>query len=150
MLRIFIGSSKEADQAGWVQKLALWVEKAGHKPISWTEPGLFPPGSSIYSVGVPGRVRNEMLKALIGDRVRDAGKHRLHRLAIAVAEYAVHVRPQPEPLRAMAESSVETVRAGESGPERAPSPCRRSPRASVPNSHERYKAFTTIHENIPE
>ena len=58
-------------------------------------------------VGVPGRVRNEMLKALVGDRVGDAGQHRLHRLPIAVAEEAVHVRPQREPLRAMAEAALK-------------------------------------------
>lgn len=55
-------------------------------------------------VGVPGRVRDEMLKGLVGDRLRDA---RLHRLAIAVAEHAVHVRPQREPLRAMAEAALK-------------------------------------------
>src|SRR5712691_6144938 len=58
-------------------------------------------------VGVPGRVRDEMLKGLVGDRLRDAGQHRLHRLAIAVAEHAVHVRPQREPLRAMAEAALK-------------------------------------------
>jgi hypothetical protein len=31
-----------------------------------------------------------------------------------------------------------------------PSPCDRSPRASVPKSHDRYKVFAIIHENIPE
>jgi hypothetical protein len=58
-------------------------------------------------IGVPGRVRNEMLKALVADRVRDAGQHRLHRLALAVAEDAVHVRPQREPLGAMAEAPLK-------------------------------------------
>src|SRR2546425_11518744 len=59
------------------------------------------------AVGVPGRVRNEVLKALVGDRVGDAGQHRLHRLPIAVAEQAMHVRPQGEPLRAMAEAALK-------------------------------------------
>ena len=58
-------------------------------------------------VGVPRRVRDEMLKALVADRVRDAGQHRLHRFAIAVAEDAVHVRPQREPLCAMAEAPLK-------------------------------------------
>src|SRR5262245_11885584 len=58
-------------------------------------------------VGVPDRVCNEVLKALIGDRACDAGQHRLHRLAIAVAEEAMHVRPQREPLRAMAEAALK-------------------------------------------
>src|SRR5262245_3689212 len=58
-------------------------------------------------VGVPNRVRNEVLKALVGDRVCDAGQHRLHRLPIAVAEEAMHVRPQREPLRAMAKAALK-------------------------------------------
>ncbi len=52
-------------------------------------------------------MRNEVLKALVGDRVGDAGQHRLHRLPIAVAEEAMHVRPQREPLRAMAEAPLK-------------------------------------------
>jgi hypothetical protein len=58
-------------------------------------------------IGIPDCVRDEMLKALVADRVRDAGQHRLHRLAIAVAEHPVHVRPQREPLRPMAEAALK-------------------------------------------
>jgi hypothetical protein len=58
-------------------------------------------------IGVPRRVRDEMLKPLVADRMGDAGQHRLHRFSIAVAEYAVHVRPQGEPLRAMAEAALK-------------------------------------------
>jgi hypothetical protein len=50
-----------------------------------------------------------MLKALVGDRVGDAGQHRLHRLAIAVAEQPVHIRPQREPLRTMAETALKRL-----------------------------------------
>ena len=53
-------------------------------------------------VGVPDRVRDEMLKALVGDRVGDTGQHRLHRFPIAVAEHAVHVSLQGESLRPVA------------------------------------------------
>ena len=60
-------------------------------------------------VGVPVRVRDEMLKRLVGDRLRDAGHHRLHRLPIAVAEHAVHVGPQRQPLRAMAEAALKRL-----------------------------------------
>jgi hypothetical protein len=35
-----------------------------------------------------------MLTRLIGDRLGDAGQHRLHRLPLAVAEHALHVRLQ--------------------------------------------------------
>jgi hypothetical protein len=60
-------------------------------------------------VGVPDCMGNEMLKALVGNRVGDAGQHRLHRLAIAVAEQPVHIRPQREPLRAMAEAALKRL-----------------------------------------
>ena len=53
------------------------------------------------------RVRDEVLKALVGDRICNAGQHRLHRLPIAVAEKAMHVRPQREPLRAMAKAALK-------------------------------------------
>lgn len=43
---------------------------------------------------VPGRVRNEMLEGLIGDRLGHPREHRLHRLALAVAEDPLDVRPQ--------------------------------------------------------
>ena len=58
-------------------------------------------------IGVPGRVRDEMLKGLVGDRLRDAGHHGLHRLPIAVAEEAMHVGPQRQSLRAMAKAAME-------------------------------------------
>jgi hypothetical protein len=48
-----------------------------------------------------------MLKGLVGDRLSDGCHHRLHRLAVAVAEHAVHLRPQREPLRAMAEAALK-------------------------------------------
>src|ERR671922_2767879 len=50
---------------------------------------------------------DEMLKGLVGNRLGDAGQHRLHRLPIAVAEDAVHVGPQREPLRAMTEAALK-------------------------------------------
>jgi hypothetical protein len=59
------------------------------------------------TVGIPGRMRDAVLKAVVGDRVGDAGQHRLHRLAIAVAEEPMHVRPQREPLSAMAKAALK-------------------------------------------
>ena len=61
------------------------------------------------AVGVPGRVRDEVLKGLIGDRLGDAGQHRLHRLPLAVAEDALHVTPQRQQLRPMAEAAFELL-----------------------------------------
>src|SRR3954463_3425525 len=48
-----------------------------------------------------------MLKGLVGDRLRDASHHGLHRLPIAVAEQAMHVRPQRKPLRTVAEAALK-------------------------------------------
>ena len=60
-------------------------------------------------LGVPWRVRDEMLKGLIGDRLGDASQHRLHRLSIAVAEDALDVAPQRHQLRAMTEAAFELL-----------------------------------------
>jgi len=51
-------------------------------------------------------VGDEMLKGLIGDRLRDAGQHGLHRLPIA-AEQPVHVCPQRESLRTVPEAALK-------------------------------------------
>ena len=56
-----------------------------------------------------GRMRDEMLKGLIGDRLGDARQHRLHRLALAVAEDPLDVGPQRQQLRAMAEAALELL-----------------------------------------
>jgi hypothetical protein len=59
--------------------------------------------------GVPGRVRDEMLEGLIGDRLGDAREHRLHRLALAVAEDSLHVGPQGHQLGTMPEAGLERL-----------------------------------------
>src|SRR5262249_34147758 len=58
---------------------------------------------------VPWRVRDEVLKGLIGDRLGDPRHHRLHRLARAVAEDALHVGPQRQQLRPMSETALEPL-----------------------------------------
>ena len=60
-------------------------------------------------VGIPRGMRDEVLKGLIGHRLRDARQHRLHRFALAVAEHAVHVGAQGEPLRPMPEATLERL-----------------------------------------
>ena len=100
-------------------------------------------------VGVPDRVRDEMLKALVGDRVRDTGQHRLHRFPIAVAEHAVHVRLQREPLRTMAEAALKRFEPANQALHANGRRAIDHRARSVPNSRDRYKVFT-IHENIPE
>ena len=58
---------------------------------------------------VPRRVRDEVLKGLVRDRLGHARQHRLHRLALAVAEHALHVGPQGHQLRAMPEAALELL-----------------------------------------
>jgi hypothetical protein len=62
-----------------------------------------------HAFGVPRRVGNEMLKGLIGDRLGDPCQHRLHRLAVAVAEDALDVGPQRHQLRPMAKAALELL-----------------------------------------
>jgi len=62
-----------------------------------------------HAVGIPRRVRDEVLEGLIGDRLGDASQHRLHRLPLAVAEDALDVAAQRQQLCAMAEAGVELL-----------------------------------------
>jgi hypothetical protein len=71
--------------------------------------GQYLPQATPDPVGIPGGMRDEVLKGLIRHRLRDARQHRLHRLALAVAEHAVHVRAQREPLRPMPEAALERL-----------------------------------------
>jgi Predicted nucleotide-binding protein containing TIR-like domain len=43
---IFIGSARESEDA--MRWLASCLEEYGHKPISWDDPGLFPPGENTF------------------------------------------------------------------------------------------------------
>jgi hypothetical protein len=54
-------------------------------------------------------MRDEVLEGLVRDRLGDAGQHRLHRFALAVAEDALHIRPQRQQLRAMAKAALELL-----------------------------------------
>ena len=60
-------------------------------------------------LGVPRGMRDEMLKRLVRDRLGDARQHRLHRLALAVAEDPLHIGPQRQQLRAMAKAAFELL-----------------------------------------
>lgn len=48
-LQIFIGSSGEAARSGVLQKIALWVEQAGHTPLKWNDHSAFPAGLSTFA-----------------------------------------------------------------------------------------------------
>jgi hypothetical protein len=50
---------------------------------------------------------DEMLKRLVRHRLGHPRQHGLHRLPLAVAEHALHVRPQGQQLRAMTEAALE-------------------------------------------
>ena len=60
-------------------------------------------------LGVPRRVRDEVLKRLIGRRLADARQHRGHRLAGAVAQQPVDILAQRHVLRAMTEAVLELI-----------------------------------------
>lgn len=48
-MRIFLGGSTEASDAGLLLEVASWVEKYGHRPLRWDEPGAFPAGTYTFA-----------------------------------------------------------------------------------------------------
>jgi len=60
---------------------------------------------------VSNKVRNvyKVLKGLVRDGLGYASQHRLHRLPLAVAEDALHIRPQRHQLRTMTEARLELL-----------------------------------------
>jgi len=54
-------------------------------------------------------MRDEVLEGLIGDRLGHPRQHRLHRLALAVAEDALDVGPKSHQLRAMTKAALELL-----------------------------------------
>ena len=60
-------------------------------------------------LGLPRRMRDEVLKGLIRRRLADPLEHRRHRLARAVAQQAIDILPQRHVLRAMAEAVLELI-----------------------------------------
>jgi hypothetical protein len=67
------------------------------------------PQAAPHPLGIPRRVRDEMLKGLIGDRLGDASQHRLHRFPLAVAEDALDVCPQRHQLRTVPKAALELL-----------------------------------------
>jgi hypothetical protein len=92
----------------------------------------------------------KMLKSLVADRLGHTRQHRLHRLAIAVAEHAVHVRPQGQALRSMSEAALKRLEPANQALNARRRRTIDHRGASLPNSAELYKAVTVIVENIPE
>jgi len=54
-------------------------------------------------------MRDEVLKGLVRDGLGHPRQHRLHRFPLAVAEDALHIRPQRQELRAMAKAAFELL-----------------------------------------
>jgi hypothetical protein len=67
------------------------------------------PQPAPHAVRIPWRMRDEVLKRLVGHRLGDPRQHRLPRFPLAVAEHALHVRPQGHQLRAMTEAHLELL-----------------------------------------
>jgi predicted nucleotide-binding protein len=49
VMKIFIGSSREATRRDAVTNLAIWLEDLGQQPIRWDQPGLFLPGHYLFT-----------------------------------------------------------------------------------------------------
>ena len=79
--------------------------------------GRHAPQSSPQGLGLPRRMRDEMLKGLIRRRVADAFEHRRHRLARAVAQQAIDILPQRHVLGAMAEAVLELIQPPRQSPQ---------------------------------
>ena len=58
---IFIGSSTEATAE--VDKIAMWIQQDGARPLPWSDPGVFPPGIFTYErlLEIPMEVEGEVL-----------------------------------------------------------------------------------------
>ena len=65
------------------------------------------PQATPDGIGAPGRMRNEMLEGLVRAGLGHPREHRFHRFPRAVAQQPLHVPPQGEHLRAMAEAHFE-------------------------------------------
>ena len=107
------------------------------------------PQPAPHDLGVPRRMRDEVLKRLIRRRLADAREHRRHRLARAVAQQPVDVLAQRHVLRAMTEAVLELIQ-----PPRQPS----QQRPRVPIEHcgaayrqfsEPYNVLNSDHSRIP-
>jgi hypothetical protein len=71
--------------------------------------GQFRPQPAPHDLGIPRRVRDEVLKRLVGRRIADASEHRRHRLARAVAQQPVDILAQRRVLRPMTEAVLELI-----------------------------------------
>ena len=67
------------------------------------------PQPTPHDLGVPRRVRDEMLEGLVRRRFADARQHRRHRLARAVAQQPVDILAQGHVLGAMPEALLEVI-----------------------------------------
>ncbi len=102
------------------------------------------------AIRVPRRMRDEMLERLVRDRLGHPRQHRLHRLPLAVAEHALHVRPQRQQLRAMAKAALELLQPSDQSLHAR----RRSGidqcAAALPNSSKKYNVLKSDHCAILE
>lgn len=93
-----------ADRRGALLRKAGAIEDQHASPL-----GQYGAQAPPDAIRIPWRMGDEVLKGLIRDRFGDARQHRLHRLAVAVAEHALHIRPQRQQLRAMAKAALELL-----------------------------------------
>ena len=71
-------------------------------------------------LGIPRRMRDEVLERLVRRRLADPLEHRRHRLARAVAEQPLDILPQRHVLRAMAKAVLELIEPPGQSPQQRP------------------------------
>ena len=90
------------------------------------------PQTTPDGLGIPRRVRDEMLERLVRRRLADARQHRRHRLARAVAQQPVDVLAQRHVLRPVTETVLELIE-----PPRQPTQQR--PRVPIEHARAAYR-----------
>jgi len=102
-----------------------------------------------HDLGLPRRVRDEVLEGLIRGRLADAREHRRHRLARAVAQQPVDVLAQRRVLRAMTEAVLELIQPSRQASQQRPRMPIEHRRAAYRNSTERTMSSISITHGFP-
>ena len=94
------------------------------------------------ALGIPRRMRDEVLQRLILARIAQPAMHRLHGLALAVVEQAVEILAGRVPLRLPTEARAESIQELAQAPQQRPCGPRRHA-GSVRDSARQYKCDLT-------
>ena len=98
-----------------------------------------------HDLGIPRRVRDEVLERLVGGRLGDPLEHGRHRLARAVAEQPVDILAQRHVLRAMAEAVLELIQPAGQPSQKRPRVLIEHCARSVPKPSKKYNVLNSDH-----